>query len=77
LSESPRAAPISSGRGMPACRPADAGGNEIFTAAASLEICQRDQASRLRAAHATWLGRRDKAIGLANAQFFVLARSAI
>jgi len=50
LSESRRAAPVLSGRGMPACRPADAGGNEIFTAGASLEICQRDQASRRRAA---------------------------
>jgi len=48
LSESRRAAPISSGRGLPACRPVDAGGNEFFTAGASLEICQRDQASRRR-----------------------------
>jgi len=50
LSESRRAAPISSGRGLPACRPVDAGGNEFFTAGASLEICQRNQASKRRAA---------------------------
>jgi hypothetical protein len=50
VSESSRAAPVSSGSDVQACRPADIGGNELFTTAASLEICQRDQASRLRTA---------------------------
>jgi len=49
LSESSRAAPVLSGRDMRACRPAHAGGNELFITATSLEICQRDQASSLRA----------------------------
>jgi CspA family cold shock protein len=61
---------------------ADAGGNEIFTAGASLGICQRDQASRRHAAsrergcaRSTQPGFGDvtQEIGLANAQFFVLA----
>jgi hypothetical protein len=57
LSESSRAAPVFSGRDPPARRPAHAGGNELFITATSLEICQRDQASRLRAAAGNMVAR--------------------
>jgi hypothetical protein len=57
LNESSRAAPVSSDSDVQACRPADTGGNELFTAATSLEICQRDQASRRRAASGNMVAR--------------------